>query len=371
MYSFRSLGHYLKHTDLYLLIVALCCSTYGGILVYSATYSMEESSKYLLIQSISVLIGIVAFVVTSLFDLEELSRYWKFFFVANILFQMLLFTPLGFSEGGNTSWLRFGSIGIQPGEVGKVIFIFTFAAHLAQEFDRMNHWKTLLGLGLHLLIIVGAVVLPSSDMGVGLSYILIFIIMLFGAGLSLKWFAGGLVVMVASIPFVWKIFSGFRLARILVLFDPAINETIAWQTEKSKVAIGAGQVFGSGFLQGSQMQHSNFPGKHTDFIFAVAGEEFGLVGCLLVLALLSLLILRLFYVSYTANTTFSSLMIIGIAGMFLSQTFENILMCIGMFPVVGITLPLFSYGGSSVITMYIALGIAAGVRMREKPNWLK
>ncbi len=371
MYSFRSLGHYLKHTDLYLLIVALCCSTYGGILVYSATYSMEQSSRYLLTQLISVLIGIVAFVITSLFDLEELSRYWKFFFVANILFQLLLFTPLGFSEGGNHSWLRFGSFGIQPGEVGKVIFIFTFAAHLAQEFDRMNHWKTLLSLGLHLLIIVGAVVVPSSDMGVGLSYILIFIIMLFGAGLSLKWFAGGLVVMVASIPFVWKIFSGFRLARILVLFDPAINETIAWQTEKSKVAIGAGQVFGSGFLQGSQMQHSNFPGKHTDFIFAVAGEEFGLVGCLLVLALLSLLILRLFYVSYTANTTFSSLMIIGIAGMFLSQTFENILMCIGMFPVVGITLPLFSYGGSSVITMYTALGIAAGVRMREKPNWLK
>lgn len=370
MYSFRSLGHYLKHTDLYLLILALCCSIYGGILVYSATYSMESNN--MTIQIISVLIGVVAFVITSLFDLEELSRYWKFFFVANILFQMLLFTPLGYSEGGNTSWLRFGSsIGIQPGEIGKVIFIFTFAAHLAQEFDRMNHWRTLLGLGLHLLITVSAVVIPSSDMGVGLSYIFIFIIMLFGAGLSLKWFAGGLIVIVASIPFVWQIISGFRLNRILVLFDPAIDESVAWQTEKSKVAIGAGRIFGSGFLQGSQMQHSNFPGKHTDFIFAVAGEEFGLVGCLIVLGLLCLLILRLFYVSFTANSTFSALMIIGIAGMFLSQTFENILMCIGMFPVVGITLPLFSYGGSSVITMYIALGIAAGVRMREKPNWLK
>ncbi len=370
MYSFRSLGHYLKHTDLYLLIVALCCSVYGGILVYSATYSMD-SNRYIITQLVSVLIGIVAFVVVSLFDLEELSRYWKVFFVINILFQMLLFTPLGYSEGGNNSWLRFGSVGIQPGEVGKVIFIFTFAAHLAQEFDRMNHWRTLIGLALHLLIVIGSVIIPSSDVGVGLSYVFIFIIMLFGAGLSMKWFAGGTIIAVASIPFIWQVISGFRLDRILVLFDPTINENVAWQTEKSKVAIGAGQIFGSGFLNGSQMQHSNFPGKHTDFIFSVAGEEFGLVGCIIVLALLCLLILRLFYVSYTANSTFSALMIIGIAGMFLSQTFENILMCIGMFPVVGITLPLFSYGGSSVITMYIALGIAAGVRMREKPNWLK
>lgn len=370
MYSFRSLGHYLKNTDLYLLIVALSCSVYGGILLYSATHSMD-SNKYLITQFVSVGIGIVAFVITSLFDLEELSRYWKIFFVINILFQMLLFTPLGYSEGGNNSWLRFAGVGIQPGEVGKVIFIFTFAAHLASEFDRMNHWRTLIGLGLHLIITMGAVVVPSSDMGVGLSYIFIFIIMLFGAGLSLKWFAGGAIIAVASIPFIWKIIAGFRLDRILVLFDPSINKTVAWHTEKSKVAIGAGQIFGSGYLQGSQMQHSNFPGKHTDFIFSVAGEEFGLVGCLLILFLLCLLILRLFYVSYTANSTFSALMIIGIAGMFLSQTFENILMCIGMFPVVGITLPLFSYGGSSVITMYVALGIAAGVRMREKPSWLK
>lgn len=340
-------------------------------MVYSATYNMEQSSKYLIIQGISIFIGIIAFVITSLFDLEELSRYWKVFFVINILFQMLLFTPLGQSEGGNNSWLRFGGLGIQPGEVGKVLFIFTFAAHLATEFDRMNHWRTLFELGLHLLITLAAVVVPSSDMGVGLSYVFIFIVMLFGAGLSLKWFAGGIIIGFASIPFIWKVVSGFRLDRILVLFDPTINKSVAWHTEKSKIAIGAGQVFGSGFLQGSQIQHSNFPGKHTDFIFSVAGEEFGLVGCLLILFLLCLLILRLFYVSYTANSTFSALMIIGIAGMFLSQTFENILMCIGMFPVVGITLPLFSYGGSSVITMYISLGIAAGVRMREKPSWLK
>ena len=314
------------------------------------------------------------FILMSLFDLEDMSRYWKWFLLLNIGFQLLLYTPPGYGEGGNHSWLRFRSVGIQPGEVGKVLFIFTFAAHLEREYDRMNHWRTLLGLGIHLIIIMGAVIVPSHDMGVALSYVFIFIIMLFGAGLSLKWFAGGAVVALASVPFIWQIFSGdraYRLNRILVLFDPSIDAATAWHTQKSKLAIGAGEVFGSGFLQGNQMQHSNFPGKHTDFIFAVAGEEFGFVGCIIILGLLSLLILRLFYVSFTANSTFSAVLTLGIAGMFLSQTFENILMCIGLFPVVGITLPLFSYGGSSVITMYAALGIAAGVRMREKPSWLK
>ena len=381
----RSIGHYFRHTDLYLLFVALCCSGFGAALVYSATRTMEDPNKYITVQLASVGIGVLIFILMSLVDLEDMSRYWKWFVLLNIGLQMLLF-PFGSSEGGNSSWLRFGSIGIQPGEIGKVIFIFTFAAHLAHEFDRLNHWRTLVALAIHLMIIVGAVVVPSHDAGVALSYVFIFIVMLFGAGLSLKWFVGGAVVTLASVPVLWQVLLGgsisgasssggvsraYRLIRILVLFDPSIDPTTAWHTQKSKLAIGAGQVFGSGFLQGNQMQHSNFPGKHTDFIFAVAGEEFGLIGCLVILGLLCLLILRLFYVSIRANNTFSAVLTLGIAGMFLSQTFENILMCIGLFPVIGITLPLFSYGGSSVITMYAALGLAAGVRMREKPSWLK
>lgn len=371
MRVFRSIGHYFRHTDLYLLFLALCCSAFGAVLLYSATRTMENPDRYLAVQLASVGIGVVVFILMSLFDLEDMSRYWKWFVLLNIAFQLLLYTPFGASEGGNHSWLRFGPVGIQPGEIGKVIFIFTFAAHLAHEFDRLNHWRTLLALAVHLAVVAGAVFIPSSDAGVTLSYLFIFVIMLFGAGLSLKWFAGGAVVLLASVPFVWHLVSGFRLDRILVLFDPTINEEVAWQTLKSKLAIGAGRISGSGYLQGNQMQHSNFPGKHTDFIFSVAGEEFGFVGCIIIIALLCLLILRLFYVSLTANSTFSAVLTIGIAGMFLSQTFENILMCIGLFPVVGITLPLFSYGGSSVITMYAALGIAAGVRMREKPSWLK
>lgn len=371
MQPLHSIAHYLKHTDLYLLFLALCCSGYGAVLVYTATRT-EDSDRYMVIQLSALAIGVVVFILISLFDLENMSRWWRWFLLLNVGLQCLLFV-IGSEQGGNRSWIRFGAIGIQPAELGKVLFIFTFAAHISREHDRLNHWQTLLALAAHLAVIMGAIVVSSSDLGMAMSYFFIFLVILFGAGLSMKWFAGGLVLGIASIPFLWQLFSGdksYRINRILVLFDPSIDPAKYWHTQQSKIAIGAGQMYGEGFLQGNQTQYGLLPEKHTDFIFSVAGEEFGFIGAMAILVLLCMLIVRLFYVSYTANSTFSAALTLGIAGMFLSQTFENILMCVGLFPVVGITLPLFSYGGSSVVTMYAALGIAAGVRMREKPSWL-
>lgn len=366
----RAIGHYIKNTDLYLLLLAILCSCFSLALVYSTTYSSGSPTRFK-VQLGAVLLGIICFILASLVDLEGMARYWGAFYVLNILLQLTLLSPLGYSEGGNHSWLRFAGIGIQPAEIGKVIFICTFAAHLASRFDTLNHWQTLIPLGIHVAVMVGLIVFISDDVGMTLAYFAIAVIMLFAAGLSLKWFAGGLVLIVAAVPFLWRALKGYQITRILVLFDPSIDEKVAWQTQQSKIALGAGQLTGQGFLQGSQVQYGMLPENSTDFIFSAAGEEFGFVGCALILALLSLLILRLFYVSYTGATTFSTLVAAGISGMFLFQTFENIFMCLGMFPVVGLTLPLFSYGGSSVVTMYTALGLAAGVRMREKPSWLQ
>ncbi len=366
----RSVFRYLRNTDLYLLFLALMCSGFSLALVYSTTFASGSLTRFK-VQLGAILLGVVCFIFVSIVDLESMARYWKLFYVLNILLQLTLYTPLGYSEGGNHSWLRFGSIGIQPAEVGKVIFICTFAAHLASVFDSLNHWKTLLPLGLHLGLIVGVIILSSDDAGMALAYIAIAAIMLFSAGLSLKWFAGGMVLVVAAVPFIWRMMGVYQIKRILVIFDPSIDKDIYYQTLQSRIALGAGQLTGRGFLQGNQVQYGILPASSTDFVFSAAGEEFGFIGCSLILALLCLLILRLFYVSYTGATTFSTLVASGIAGMFLFQTFENIFMCLGLFPIVGLTLPLFSYGGSSVVTMYIALGLAAGVRMREKPSWLQ
>lgn len=366
----RAIFRYWKNTDLYLLLLAILCSGISLTLVYSTTYSSGSLSRFK-VQLGAILLGIACFIIISVVNLEGMARYWKWFYVLNIALQLTLYTPFGYSEGGNHSWLRFGSIGVQPAEIGKVLFICTFAAHLSSVFDNLNHWRTLIPLGIHLLVIVGIIMVSSDDAGMALAYIAIAAIMLFAAGLSLKWFAGGLVLIVAAVPFIWRMMSGYQIRRILVLFDPSIDPDTYYQTLQSKIALGAGQLTGRGFLQGNQVQYNILPTSSTDFIFSSAGEEFGFVGCAAILILLILLILRLFYVSYKGATTFSTLVASGIAGMFLFQTFINVFMCLGMFPVIGLTLPLFSYGGSSVVTMYMALGLAAGVRMREKPSWLQ
>nr|WP_297279031.1 FtsW/RodA/SpoVE family cell cycle protein [uncultured Butyricicoccus sp.] len=375
MRPLRSAAHYLKNTDLYLLILALCCSAYSLVLINSATASSTAHDRFMLVQGVATVIGVGAFVVMSLIDLEDIKRYWRVLLIFNLCMQISMFI-VGQAVGGNRSWIAVGPITIQPGEIGKVLFIISFAAHLMQVYEEINRWQTLIQLGIHALLPFGAILFAQHDAGVAMGYILIAITMIFAAGISYKWVFGGMVLGLASVPIVFQFLSGYRLARILVLLDPSIdnlygNEDYYYQTAQSKIAIGAGQISGSGYMQGLQTQYGKVPVNESDFIYTVAGEEFGLIGALLVIILLALLVLRLLYVSYRAGSTFSALLTVGIVGMFMFQSFQNILMCLGMFPVVGVTLPLFSYGGTSVVTMYAALGVAAGVRMRVKPSWLQ
>lgn len=375
MNPLRSTAHYFKNTDLYLLLLALCCSAYSLVLVNSATATDPLHDRFMLIQGIATGIGFFVFIIMSLIDLESIQRYWHILLIFNVLFQLSMFF-LGTDHGGNRSWIAIGSITIQPGEIGKILFIITFAAHLMLVFEEINRWQTLIQLGIHMMLPFGAILVAQRDAGVALSYILIAMTMIFAAGISYKWVFGGLVFGLATVPLVFQFLSGYRLARILVLFDPAIDKLYQgkdyyYQTAQSKIAIGAGKFSGAGYMQGLQTQYGKVPVNRSDFIYTVAGEEFGFIGALAVILLLALLVLRLFYVSFRAGSTFSALLTVGIGGMFMFQTFQNILMCLGMFPVVGITLPLFSYGGTSVVTMYAALGVAAGVRMRAKPSWLQ
>ena len=366
---FRAIWHYIRHTDLYLLVLALCCTGYSLVLIRSATAS-TGSDRYVTIQAAAAGLGVVCFIIASLVDVERLKRYWRLLLILNIAIQLSVIV-LGKDVGGNRSWIELGAgITIQPGEFGKIFFILTLAAHISFVMSHLNHWRTLLGLLLHVGTATAAVLIGSSDMGVALSYLFIGIIMIFAAGLSVKWFLGGLVIILSAVPFVWRILQDYQIDRILVLFDPAINPVVYDHTLQSKIAIGAGQFWGMGYMNGNQTQFSRLPAKRTDFIFSVGAEEFGFIGACLILALLGLLILRLFYISFRADTIFNSVLAVGLGGMFLFQTFENIFMCLGMFPVIGLTLPLFSYGGTSTVTMYTALGIAAGVRMRAKPSWL-
>ena len=372
----KKVTHYITNTDLYLVILALLCSAYGMVLIYSATLNpataLDGSTRNLFIHGAAILIGLIAFVIMSLIDLETMSGWWKIFVLINIGLQMLLFTPLGVEVNGQRAWLDLGPTNLQPGELGKLIFIFTLAAHISEIKEHINEWRGLLVIALHTLIMMGAVVIASGDTGMAIQYFMIALIMLFTAGLSLKWLGVGCGLAVVSIPILWNfILDDYQKTRILVLFDPSIDPETSRQATYGKIAIGSGQMDGQGLTHGTMTQMQLVPENHTDYIFSVAGEELGFIGCMLIIGLLVLLIARIFYVSYRASTTFSSLLAVGVGGMFMFQVFMNIFMNIGLLPVMGLTLPFFSYGGTSVLTMYAALGIVAGVRMREKPSWLQ
>ena len=361
----RYIGRYIRTTDLLLLGLSLICSLFGLVLIYSATSSMEGgSARYMTVQSVAIVLGILGFIIISLIDLERFAPAWRIVFLVNILFQLSLI-PFGYASGGNQSWLRFGSFGIQPAEVGKLLFIFTFAKHVNLMRYKLNRWRRIAVLLLHCAIVMLAIIIPSKDVGMSLPYLFICIIMMFAGGLSLKWFAGGVILGCAAIPILWSVLSNTQRDRILVLIDPTVSPATYWQQEQSIIAIGAGQLKGAGFLQGSQTQYNMLPEKHTDFILGVAGEEWGFLGAMLILILLTLIILRIFLVSYRADSSFLSLIGTGIGSMFLFQTFENFFMCLGIGPVMGLTLPFFSYGGSSIVTMFVAVGMVAGIKMRH------
>lgn len=369
---FRELKEYCRHADLALFLLALTCALMGLATIYSATLSYD-SNRYLVVQAAAIGLGVLCYIIASLVDFENLSRFWKLFFVLNLLLQLLII-PFG-SEGdtGNRSWIRFQSIGlgIQPAEFGKVIFIFTFAAHINQLKDKLNSPFSVLQLLIHFGLIAGAVFVPTKDLGMAVTYALIFAVMMFASGLNWKWIGGMGLAGVAGVPVIWNFLEDYQRNRILVLFDPAISERIYFQTERSLLALGSGQLLGTGYLQGPQIQGNRLPAKSTDFIFSVIGEEFGFVGCCVVIILLSALVLRLFYDAAHCDSRFSYMVCAGIGSMLMVQILINLGMCAGVAPVIGLTLPFFSYGGSSIVTIFGSLGIVAGFVLRQRPAWLR
>ena len=265
----HSVMHYIKNTDLYLMLLGLVCSIYGMLLIYSATLNpvtaLDGSTKNLYVQGAAIILGLAAFVALSLIDLENLGDLWKIFVIGNILLQFLLFTPLGTEVNGQRAWLNLGVTSLQPGELGKLIFIFTIAAHMTEIQDHITEWRGLVSVGLHTLVMMGAVVLSSGDTGMAIQYLMIAVIMLFSAGLPLKWLGIAAGVGIASVPILWNyVLKDYQKTRILVLFDPSIDVEQSRQATYGKIAIGSGQLTGQG--------RSRLDQRHDDPDAVCAGE---------------------------------------------------------------------------------------------------
>lgn len=364
---------YLKESDSLLLLLSLLSSVYGIVLISSALHS-SSTSLGVIIQIAALFLGLILYVVFSLIDIDIIADKSQILFAFSVLLICTLFVWGVAGESGNRAWIRFGSIGIQPAEIVKIPFIIIIAKMMTYFKEGVGLSKPISVISLAAVfgIIFVLIVVSSADLGSALVYMFIFIIMLFLGGVNIIWFGVAAAAAAVAFPLAWKFFlSDLQKDRILAPYDPTVDPTglgITWQANQSKAAISAGGFTGTGLFNGGFTQTGSVPQQHTDFIFSVAGEEFGFVGAILIIILLLAIIIRCFYVGVRSNNTLSFLVCTGISAMFLAQMLENIGMCIGLTPVIGLTLPFFSYGGSSVVVNYAAIGIVSGIKMRPRPQ---
>lgn len=371
----------LRQTDLVLLTLCAAASLFGILMVASATQYMH-TLRLVKVQSVALLLGVVLYLLVSQVDLNDLAKYWKWIFLLGIGVILLLATPLGIEDNtGNKAWLEFPflPVKVQPAEIVKLTFTLVLAKQLVwlRENRDLRSIPSILFLAAHFGVIFLLYYKISSDMGSALVFLFIFACMCFVGGVALRWFVigglgGGLVFWA-----LWdlnKIPSYMKL-RFQVIFDHSLDPSnTGWQQTRSLMALGSGKLTGQGLFHGTQTQSEysyNLPNRHTDFIFSVIGEELGLVGCLLTLALLTAIILRCVWVARRAKTQMESLVCIGVASTVIFQVIVNVGMCLFVMPVIGLTLPFISYGGSSLLMLFVSMGMVSGVQGRSKPEWLR
>lgn len=356
-----------KEFDWLLLGFTLIAAVIGIVIIYSATRTTGSNTN-VIVQSASFCVGLLLLLFLTFFDYEQFAngvRYIYIFAVA-ILIVVLIFGTSG--DWGARSWIRFGSIGIQPAELAKICFILTFSYHLSKVEDRINDLKILLGLIIHVGVLLVLIML-EPDLGSALVFVFMFACMLFVARISYKYILSVLGIGIVSLPLIYKFaLSDYQRQRINVFFDPSIDPLgDGYNVIQSKIAVGSGQLWGRGYLEGTQNQMGYLPTKSTDFIFSVFSEEFGFVGAFLIVCLLFFIIYRCFNAARKAETSYGRYICTGVGAMLLFHVFENVGMCIGLMPVTGIPLPFISYGGTSLVTNMTAIGLVMSVTYHNKP----
>lgn len=362
---FHSIADYLKKSDKALWLLTMLAIMYSLILIAS----MQRSGEYNFLQTqiIAITIGLVAAVIISAADYKFIIKKWYFAAIISFILAGLVFI-FGIQVAGtdDTAWIQIGSLTIQPSEFIKICFIITFTKHLTY-LDKKDMIKSFVGvitLVLHAMIPMIIIHLQGDD-GTVLIFALIFLFMSFIAGVQLRYFAilGGMLLV--SVPLIWNFFmNNDQRNRLLALFDIDGNAmtTYGWQQYQGKVSISSGGLFGKGLFNGPRVEHGIVPEQENDFIFTVAGEELGFIGCIALMIILLLIIIRILINAKQADDMEGKLLCSGVFAIISSQTIVNIGMVLGFFPVIGITLPLFSAGGTSALATIICLGLVQSVR---------
>ncbi len=355
--------------DFVTLITALIGSAYGLTLIYSATYAKLTDGQIITSDVRSTLISVAGGIIFALIvcniDYEIITKLWPIIAGGCILLMIItMFFGVAANESRQDarSWLDLGFFTFQTSELLKVGFIISFSYHLDLVKDHINRLKTIVPLVIHGAIPV-ALVIATGDAGSALVFLIMFIGMLFFAKVHIGYFIAGICAIIVAFAGAWKlgIIDGIQRERITALFYPEQYADTLYQQTNGKIAMGSGGWLGQGFLNGTMTQSRQVPVNESDMILSVAGEEFGYIGTLAVIVILTVLVIRVVSTGLKARDNVGYLMCSGIAVMLFAQIFINIGMELSLLPCIGITLPLFSAGGSSSLCIYLALGIEMSV----------
>jgi len=361
----------LKNTEWTVLIVSLLLLGIGLIALFSATQGTEyvEFKKQIQWFLISIPFLILAYFI----DYNLIARFSTVIYIVSIgLLVGVLFTePIN----GARSWYQFGKTTLQPSELSKIVVIL-FISFLINKLQIRGRkeinkiWKLIIAL-LFMAIPIGLIII-QPDYGTAMAYVIAMLFILFVSGIDKKYIITACLVVAILVPVVYKNLPTHALERIEVFLNPESDPRgKGYNIIQSKLAIGAGQLVGMGLLQGNQTQLGFLHPKTTDFIFSVIGEELGFIATAAILVLYVVLITKIIYIAKTAKDNIGSYIAIGIGGIFFFHMLENIGMTIGLLPITGVPLPFVSYGGSSLVTNFICIGLLLNISARRQKSYLE
>ncbi len=356
----------VKRFDFVLFITVILLCIYGLVMIASATKSFE-TSRFIKVQTISMILGIGCIIILVIMDYRILGKlYIPIYVFCNILLVAVLIFGTGDESWGARSWLSIGGFRFQPSEIVKIGLIISISKFIDNNKNDINNLWTLLKI----LLFAGVpifLIYKQPDLGTALVFVFFIIIMLFIAGLNIKYFVYTIIAGIISLPILWFSLKGYQKNRILNFLNPQ-NDTsnTGYQAWQSKIAVGSGKILGRGLFNGVQTQFGFIPEKQTDLIFAVIGEELGLIGGVVLIVLFGIMMYRLVKIARNTTDLFGSLMVTGITAMLFFHIWENIGMTIGLMPITGIPLPFISYGGTSLLVNMISIGIALSVGVHKE-----
>ena len=358
-----ALSQKIRQINWVLILIVVAAATIGVAMLYSAADGSWDPWAARQITRFTV--GLVILVTIALVDLRFWWRYAYLLFA--ILLALLLAVEVAGSTGmGAQRWINLGVIKLQPSELMKIGLILALARYFhGVSMENVRRIPYLL-IPLLLVALPSILVLKQPDLGTALFLVLIGVTVFFIAGVRIWKFVLALAATGVAIPIVWSMLRTYQQKRILTFFNPEIDPLGAgYHILQSKIALGSGGVFGKGFMQGSQ-SHLNFlPEKQTDFIFTMMAEEFGMMGGLTLLGLYSLILVYGFAISMRSQSHFGRLLALGLTGMMFLYVFINIAMVMGLIPVVGVPLPLISYGGTAMLTQMVGIGFLINVNVHR------